>query len=129
MHPHGRAVFFDCRGLFRLARHLIRGVALLLLLGHLPALAVPDVGRLDQGLVRVVVRTEDGLAAGTGFVVNQDGHVVTNHHVVEGGSTVAVFPAGSATPYPARPDEVFPHHDLTVLQAEGLRRNPFCPVR
>lgn len=36
-------------------RHLIRGVALLLLLGH----------------------------------------------VVEGGSTVAVFPAGSATPYPA----------------------------
>lgn len=36
----------------------------------------------------VVVGTEDG--KGTGFVISPDGHIVTNHHVVEGGGKTFV---------------------------------------
>ena len=42
---------------------------------------------LDEALVRVVTETAKGLVGGTGFVINRDGHIVTNHHVVSEGST------------------------------------------
>ncbi len=42
---------------------------------------------LDEALVRVVTETAKGLVGGTGFVINRDGQIVTNHHVVSEGST------------------------------------------
>ncbi len=39
----------------------------------------------------------DGISTGSGFVINSNGYVVTNHHVVTGGSTFFVLPDGQRT--------------------------------
>src|SRR4051812_13155912 len=41
-------------------------------------------------------RRDDGVATGTGFVVNNRGSIVTNEHVVAGGSRVSVLPRDGA---------------------------------
>ena len=46
--------------------------------------------RAHEGVVEITVTTQasgGGQAQGSGFVYDEDGHVVTNHHVVDGAST------------------------------------------
>ncbi len=53
------------------------------------------VGSLPGVLVRASEPPESGRATGTGFFVGNSGHVLTNHHVVEGCSRVEGDVAGS----------------------------------
>lgn len=93
--------------------------------------------RVSPSVVQVAARsaaanplTEDeggeagaGAASGTGFVWDNDGHVVTNNHVVQNGSEVAVrFASGEV----ARADVigVAPNYDLAVLRIRGARKLP-----
>jgi 2-alkenal reductase len=47
------------------------------------------------GIVSIQVLTEEGAALGTGFVYNSDGYIITNQHVVAGGTKMEVdFPNG-----------------------------------
>ncbi len=39
--------------------------------------------RLDPSVVRIYVIGPQGMGSGTGFVVNREGYVATNFHVVE----------------------------------------------
>ena len=39
---------------------------------------------INPGVVSVRVSTQDGGGLGSGFVLDKQGHVVTNYHVVEG---------------------------------------------
>lgn len=51
--------------------------------------------RVSPGVVSILVENELGGSAGSGFVFDKEGHVVTNYHVVEGASQVEVdFPSG-----------------------------------
>ncbi|MEC5423737.1 serine protease [Virgibacillus sp. C22-A2] len=72
----------------------------------------------------VVVETEDG--RGTGFAINENGTILTNHHVIEGEETVTVaFPDHGL--FSADVVEVYPSIDLAVLKsdAEDL---PYLPL-
>jgi putative serine protease PepD len=55
--------------------------------------------RVLPSVVSIKVQGADGAGTGSGFVIRQDGYVVTNNHVVEGagpsGSIVVVFADGS----------------------------------
>lgn len=52
-------------------------------------------GRVSPGVVSIRVLTRSGDALGSGFVVDQRGHIVTNYHVVEGLEDLEViFPTG-----------------------------------
>lgn len=55
--------------------------------------------RVNPGIVSIqVLSTEGGSGLGSGFVVDKEGHIVTNFHVVEGADTVEVdFPSGYKT--------------------------------
>jgi S1-C subfamily serine protease len=67
--------------------------------------------------------TEGGAASGTGFVWDNDGHVVTNNHVVQNASEVAIrFASGEV----ARASIVgtAPNYDLAVLRVRGARTLP-----
>ncbi len=67
----------------------------------------------------VVVRTED--AKGTGFIISEDGWIVTNRHVIDGAEQPSVsLPNGDRLP--ARVAAVSDQVDLALLQieAEGL---------
>jgi S1-C subfamily serine protease len=70
---------------------------------------------------------QQGKGVGTGFIVRQDGIVVTNCHVVEGGSKITVSTsADKPTQYDARVIGGDCQHDLAVLKidANGLPTVP-----
>ena len=89
--------------------------------------------RVSPSVVQVVARSaaanpldEDegtGAASGTGFIWDNDGHVVTNNHVVQNGSEVAVrFASGEVTQ--AEIIGVAPNYDLAVLRIKKSRQLP-----
>src|SRR3954453_9103665 len=64
-----------------------------------------------------------GAASGTGFVWDNAGHVVTNNHVVQNGSEVAVrFASGEVAQ--AEVIGVAPNYDLAVLRIKNARQLP-----
>jgi 2-alkenal reductase len=64
-----------------------------------------------------------GAASGTGLVWDNAGHVVTNNHVVQNGSEVAVrFASGEVAQ--AEIIGVAPNYDLAVLRIKNARRLP-----
>ncbi|HMM91729.1 S1C family serine protease [Bradyrhizobium sp.] len=93
--------------------------------------------RVSPSVVQVVARSgtanplaEDeggeagaGAASGTGFVWDNDGHVVTNNHVVQNSSEVAVrFASGEVAQ--AEIIGVAPNYDLAVLRIRSPRKLP-----
>ena len=64
-----------------------------------------------------------GAASGTGFVWDNNGHVVTNNHVVQNGTEVAVkFASGEVAQ--AEVIGVAPNYDLAVLRIRNSRQLP-----
>jgi 2-alkenal reductase len=64
--------------------------------------------------------------AGSGFIWDRGGHIVTNYHVVEGADRVAVA-LDAGEPLAARVIGVAPNYDLAVLQL-NQRRNDLTPI-
>src|SRR5690625_5914694 len=61
----------------------------------------------------VVIDTEDGI--GTGFSISSKGTIITNHHVVEGESSVTVAFSEQGL-YRAEVVDVYPEIDLAILE-------------
>ena len=62
-------------------------------------------------------------SSGTGFVWDGAGHIVTNDHVLQGATTVAIrFSTGEVAE--ARVVGVAPNYDLAIIRASGVRRLP-----
>ena len=89
--------------------------------------------RVSPSVVQVAARSaaanpldEDegaGAASGTGFVWDNNGHVVTNNHVVQNGNEVAVrFASGEVAQ--AEIIGVAPNYDLAVLRIKNARQLP-----
>ena len=89
--------------------------------------------RVSPSVVQIAARSaaanpldEDegaGAASGTGFVWDNSGHVVTNNHVVQNGSEVAVrFASGEVAQ--AEIIGVAPNYDLAVLRIKTARQLP-----
>jgi S1-C subfamily serine protease len=75
--------------------------------------------KVSPSVVFIAVDTSAGLVSGSGFIIDTDGHIVTNNHVVEGTSQVLVdFYDGSETS--ARVIGTDPDSDLAVIQADAL---------
>jgi len=74
---------------------------------------------VNPGVVSISAQTEDGGGLGTGFVWDQAGHIVTNYHVVEMATDLAVaFPSGFKTRAVTLGSD--PDTDLAVLQLDEL---------
>jgi len=51
--------------------------------------------QVNPGVVTIITTTDQGVGSGSGFVIDEEGHILTNYHVVEGASQVEVdFPSG-----------------------------------
>ncbi len=73
----------------------------------------------------VLIRTGAGL--GSGVVLDDAGHIVTNAHVAGSGSTFAVQPAGDPKPRPASLVGSYAAGDLAVIRVED--RSGLKPAR
>lgn len=86
--------------------------------------------RMDRSVVRIFVLGPDGASSGTGFVLNRDGFVATNFHVIEAhleqawNIVVADRESGEGRPRPAELVHAFAGEDLAILRVEGLDRPP-----
>jgi S1-C subfamily serine protease len=51
--------------------------------------------QVNPGVVAIITTTSQGVGSGSGFVIDKEGHILTNFHVVEGATQVEVdFPSG-----------------------------------
>lgn len=65
-----------------------------------------------------VVVVEAGQSKGTGFAITEDGHILTNHHVIEGEKRISVgFPDDGL--FQAEVVETYPEVDLALLDVDG----------
>jgi putative serine protease PepD len=86
-----------------------------------PARSATDVSglyeRVSPGVVSVEVRTGSGGATGSGFVLDHDGYLLTNDHVVQDAESVRVrFPEGG--PVPAKVVGTDESTDLALLKID-----------
>lgn len=79
--------------------------------------------KINPSVVHIFVFDEGGfLGSGTGFVFDNDGHIVTNNHVVEGGAEFeVVFPDGQRRYGTVAGKDV--DSDLAVLAVDDLPQN------
>ncbi|WP_432985241.1 S1C family serine protease [Dactylosporangium sp. CA-233914] len=88
------------------------------------------VKKVLPSVVTISVRVGNGTSLGSGFVVSGDGHVITNNHVVEGGSGAATIRFSDATAATATVVGSDPESDIAVLKidANGLPDGKLAPV-
>ncbi|TCI97463.1 trypsin-like peptidase domain-containing protein [Aeromicrobium sp. IC_218] len=72
----------------------------------------------QEGVVLITSTTTSGEGAGTGMVLTSDGLVLTNHHVVEGATQVAVEVASTGETYEADVLGYDAEADVAVLRLE-----------
>jgi len=93
-----------------------------------PSVSSPA-ARVDPGLVDVTATLgyQQAISAGTGMVLNPSGRVITNNHVIEGATSIAVTDVGSHRTYQAAVVGYDQSQDIAVLQlaaASGLKTVP-----
>ncbi len=85
----------------------------------------------NPGVVSILVQVnqggQSGQGAGSGFVLDNNGHIVTNHHVIDGASTIVVrFYNNADTEAKVIGDD--PNSDLAILEvtnkAQGIHPLP-----
>jgi S1-C subfamily serine protease len=109
--------------------------------GAAPAPSTGDVFRqATRGIVRVDARPpgtripsgppreDDGVATGTGFVIDRDGSIITNDHVAEGGSEVSVRFGEDDRRIDARVIGRDPSTDLALLRIDPGRAGDFTAL-
>ena len=71
--------------------------------------------KVRLSIVEVYVTLTNGAAIGSGVIVNSQGYIVTNNHVVSGATTIQVI-LSNGTKEPAQLAGADPNYDLAVLK-------------
>ncbi|MFL5973660.1 MAG: S1C family serine protease, partial [Solirubrobacterales bacterium] len=75
--------------------------------------------RVSSGVVYVEAATGQGTASGSGVLVDGDGHIVTNEHVVEGAQAVRVRLGDHGSPVDAQLVGADPSTDVALLKIDS----------
>jgi S1-C subfamily serine protease len=82
--------------------------------------AINRIYKADGGGVAFIESKEaEGVASGSGIVIDSEGHVLTNNHVIEGASEVTVKLESEGQAYPATVVGTEPNSDLALLQVQA----------
>ncbi|TCI03982.1 FHA domain-containing protein [Corallincola luteus] len=102
----------------------------LLLASVLSLLALPSnaalkrVEELERGVVRIVNLMSDGTSTGTGSLLNNDGYIATNHHVIEDYDELFIITHNDEQRIEAEVIIDSPQLDLAVIRVRGIQGNP-----
>jgi S1-C subfamily serine protease len=69
-----------------------------------------------NGVAFIESKMAEGVASGSGVVLDDEGHVLTNNHVVEGGEEIQVSFESEGQMYPAEVVGTEPNSDLALLK-------------
>ena len=72
-----------------------------------------------NGVAFIESKMSEGIASGSGVVLDDEGHVLTNNHVIEGASEVTVSLESEGQMYPATVVGTEPNSDLALLKVEA----------
>lgn len=91
-----------------------------------PSSAALELHLVKSSVVRIVAFSDSGVSTGTGFVINDQGHVVTNHHVIDGAERLLALAGGldPAHRHVAKLHYASEAHDLAILTAATLNLVP-----
>jgi len=80
--------------------------------------------KVNPGVVSIRVLTEDGGGLGSGFLIDMDGHIVTNYHVIEGVTDLEV---AFASGYKARGEVIGEDldSDLAIVKVDAPENELF----
>ncbi len=82
--------------------------------------AINRIYKADGGGVAFIESKEaEGIASGSGIVLDTEGHVLTNNHVIEGAGEVTVKLESEGTAYPATVVGTEPNSDLALLKVQA----------
>lgn len=96
-----------------------QGVELDVLREHGEPLTAQEVYRkVNPSVVQVMVQVGSQASLGTGVIFTEDGYILTNYHVVEGGSDCYIA-LNTGAGYPASYVAGDPVNDLAVLKVDG----------
>jgi putative serine protease PepD len=79
---------------------------------------------VSDGVVYVQSTTDQGVASGSGFLLDTDGHIVTNEHVIAGAASVQVRIGEQGSPVDAQIVGADPNSDVAVLKVDPSRPWP-----
>ncbi|EQC48376.1 trypsin [Bacteriovorax sp. BSW11_IV] len=88
---------------------------------------ITNIRKVKRGFIFDYMSTEVPAGAGSGFVWDKDGHIVTNYHVVEDGDKFTVTFHNDKKQYKAKLVGVEPLKDLAVLKLEE-RPGSLAPI-
>jgi S1-C subfamily serine protease len=71
------------------------------------------------GVAFIESKVTEGVDSGSGIVLDDEGHILTNNHVVEGGNEITVSLEAEGTAYPATVVGTEPNSDLALLKIEA----------
>jgi S1-C subfamily serine protease len=72
-----------------------------------------------DGVAFIESREAEGIASGSGIVLDSEGHVLTNNHVIEGAQTISVKLEAEGQAYPATVVGTEPDSDLALLRVQA----------
>ncbi len=105
-------------------RYFRLGLSAAVVLSGMSALAADaPVDRMEASTVRILAKTERGIATGSGFVIGDGSYVVTNHHVIDGASAILVVAKDMEIPV-SRLATDDAQKDLAILQLQKNSGRP-----
>jgi S1-C subfamily serine protease len=72
-----------------------------------------------DGVAFIESKETEGVASGSGIVLDDEGHVLTNNHVIEGATEVTVSLESEGQMYPATVVGTEPNSDLALLKVQA----------
>ena len=97
---------------------------LLALLLPCHAVAAPDFDALEKSVVRIVTQTSQGLGAGTGFAINDQGYIATNVHVIANANVIKAIPTNSNELYDVEVIATSQELDLAIAYIPDITLPP-----
>lgn len=88
------------------------------------AVAAPDFDALEKSVVRLVRQTDQGLSAGTGFAINDQGHIATNVHVIADAHAIQAIPTNANALHDVEVIAMSPELDLAIAYIPDLTLPP-----